>query len=87
VATICTVGAQILFLANFFQALLRRRLMENNPWCATTLEWSVASPAPENNFDGALPIVYRGAYEFGEGHAVDFAPQHLAPELLAAKGR
>ena len=86
VATICTVGAQILFVANFLQALSRRRPMENNPWRATTLEWSVASPAPENNFGSALPIVYRGAYEFGEGHASDFAPQHLASELLSAQG-
>src|SRR5215471_2203153 len=83
VATICTVGAQILFVANFLQALLQRRSVENDPWRATTLEWSIASPAPENNFGSALPIVYRGAYEFGEGHTNDFAPQHLAPELLS----
>ena len=87
VATICTVCAQILFVANFLQALSRRRPMENNPWRATTLEWSVASPAHENNFGGVLPIVYRGAYEFGEGYASDFAPQHLAPELLSPQER
>ena len=87
VATICTVGAQILFVANFLQALLQRRSVENDPWGATTLEWSIASPAPENNFGSALPIVYRGAYEFGEGHTNDFAPQHLAPELLSPEGR
>ena len=42
VATICTVAAQILFVFNFLQALLRRGpAQESNPWRATTLEWSV----------------------------------------------
>jgi cytochrome c oxidase subunit 1 len=89
VATICTVSAQVVFVINFAQALIRRKISqeEDNPWRATTLEWSVASPAPESNFGDAGPIVYRGAYEFPEGFANDFAPQHLAPELLAQKVR
>jgi len=88
VATIFTVGAQILFVVNFLQAFLRRgNSEENNPWRATTLEWSVPSPAPPNNFGAAKPIVYRGAYEFHAGEAGDFAPQHLAPELLSPELR
>jgi cytochrome c oxidase subunit 1 len=89
VATICTVSAQVVFVINFAQALLRRKTAqeEDNPWRATTLEWSVASPAPEANFGSVSPIVYRGAYEFPEGFANDFAPQHLTPELLAQKVR
>jgi cytochrome c oxidase subunit 1 len=84
VATICTVAAQVLFVMNFLQALFRRETAEeNNPWRATTLEWSIASPAPEDNFGSARPTVYRGAYEFHAGLASDFAPQHLAPELLS----
>ena len=85
VATICTVAAQLLFVANFFSTLFRRdrnRIEESNPWQATTLEWSIASPAPEDNFGDAQPIVYRGAYEFHAGFARDFLPQHLSPELL-----
>ncbi|HET6930304.1 MAG TPA: cbb3-type cytochrome c oxidase subunit I [Candidatus Acidoferrum sp.] len=87
VATIGTVFAQIIFVINFVQALLRRKRVqeEANPWRATTLEWSVASPAPEENFGNAKPTVYRGAYEFPAGLATDFAPQHLSPELLAQK--
>jgi cytochrome c oxidase subunit I len=85
-ATIVTVVAQILFVINFAQALVRRKIAEaDNPWRATTLEWSVASPAPESNFGAAAPTVYRGAYEFPAGLVIDFAPQHLAPELLAQK--
>lgn len=88
VATIATVAAQILFAINFFGTLLLRNRMkveENNPWRATTLEWSIASPAPEGNFGSFQPIVYRGAYEFHAGFAKDFLPQHLSPELLVQK--
>jgi len=88
-ATICTVAAQVVFVLNFVQALVWRKSVreEDNPWRATTLEWSVPSPAPEANFGNASPTVYRGAYEFPEGLADDFAPQHLAPEMLAQKVR
>ncbi len=84
VATIVTVAAQVLFLINFVGSLLLRngkKVEVNNPWRATTLEWSVASPVPEHNFD-SLPTVYRGAYEFHSGFHRDFLPQHLSPELL-----
>jgi cytochrome c oxidase subunit 1 len=77
-ATIWTVAAQVLFVANFLGSLWRREKMEvDNPWAATTLEWSVGSPAPEENFGGRTPVVYRGAYEF--------APQHLSPKLPAQR--
>jgi cytochrome c oxidase subunit I len=88
VATIWTVGAQLLFVINFFSSLLRRKKAEaDNPWHATTLEWSVGSPAPARNFDGRSPVVYRGAYELAGTPAEEFAPQHLSPELLAQKAR
>jgi cytochrome c oxidase subunit I len=83
-ATIWTVTAQLLFVANFFGSLLRKKKAEeNNPWRATTLEWSIACPAPDENFGAAAPVVYRGAYERSEASVDEFAPQHLAPELLA----
>ncbi len=87
-ATVWTVSAQILFVWNFLYSLLRRaRTEENNPWRATTLEWSIASPAPAEDFGDTTPIVYRGAYEFhGEG-GDDFVPQHLAPELPAEQAQ
>lgn len=88
VATIWTVSAQLLFVINFFRSLLRRKEAEaDNPWHATTLEWSVGSPAPARNFDGRSPVVYRGAYELARTPAQEFAPQHLSPELLAQKAR
>ncbi len=84
-ATIATVSAQILFLSNFFWSLLRGESAGGkNPWRATTLEWSVASPPPSENFQGGVPVVFRGAYELGVPLAgEDFVPQHLTPERLA----
>jgi cytochrome c oxidase subunit I len=85
-ATVWTVSAQALFVINFLYSLLRRkRAEENNPWRATTLEWSISSPAPEENFGDVPPVVYRGAYEFHGDAEVDFVPQDLAPELPAEK--
>src|SRR6267142_2378865 len=84
-ATVGTVCAQILFFYNLFWSLLRGETAgSKNPWRATTLEWFVDSPPPSENFGGGMPVVYRGAYEFGVPLAgEDFVPQHLAPEQMA----
>jgi cytochrome c oxidase subunit I len=81
VVMILTIAAQAVFLFNFVSSLLRgEEVAEENPWRATTLEWSVASLSPVGNFAGDLPVVYRGAYEFGaQGQDRDFVPQHFAP--------
>jgi cytochrome c oxidase subunit I len=81
VATLITVFAQGLFLLNFLWSLFRgEKAAECNPWRATTLEWTVASPPPADDFGAAAPVVYRGAYEFSAPDAAeDFIPQHLAP--------
>ena len=80
VATLVTVAAQGVFLFNFVRSLVRGRETLANPWRATTLEWSLPSPIPLQNFSGGEPVVYRGAYELGAlstGEA--FVPQHLPP--------
>jgi len=83
-AMLLTVCAQGLFLVNFLWSLFRgEKVMECNPWRATTLEWSVSSPPPADDFGSIDPVVYRGAYEFSlPGVAEDFVPQHLAPEQV-----
>lgn len=80
-ATIVTITAQGIFLFNFLWSAWRgANVDEKNPWRATTLEWSTASPTPFDNFGAAEPVVYRGAYEYGgSDRAEDFVPQHLAP--------
>jgi cytochrome c oxidase subunit 1 len=84
VAILLTVFAQGLFLANFLLSLFRgEKVLECNPWRATTLEWSVSSPPPADDFGVTDPVVYRGAYEFSlPGVAEDFVPQHIAPEQV-----
>jgi cytochrome c oxidase subunit 1 len=80
-AAILTGAAQILFVANFFWSLWRGKKAEMNPWRATTLEWTIPSPPPHDNFGGHEPRVYRGPYEYSvPGAAEDYTPQHLAPD-------
>jgi len=83
-AILLTVFAQGIFLINFLWSLRRgERVLECNPWRATTLEWSVPSPPPADDFGVSDPVVYRGAYEFSVPNvAEDFVPQHLAPEQV-----
>ena len=80
IAALITIAAQFLFVINFFYSLKAGQKASENPWNATTLEWSVPSPPPFDNFGGREPVVYRGAYEYGVPDAADdYVPQHLAP--------
>ena len=83
-AAIITIGAQFLFLFNVIWSLFAgKEAKEENPWHATTLEWSIPSPPPHDNFGGVEPVVYHGPYEFSvPGAADDYIPQHLAPNLV-----
>jgi cytochrome c oxidase subunit 1 len=78
IAAIGTMAAQFIFVFNFFWSLRKGKKAEINPWQATTLEWTVPSPPPHDNFAGRYPAVYRGPYEYGvPGAARDFSPQHV----------
>lgn len=93
VAALITVTSQVIFLANFALSLIAGEpAKECNPWRATTLEWSVPSPPPRDDFGAQTPTVYRGAYEFYPPGllpqpAMDFVPQHLTPEQAPALTR
>ena len=82
VATIATISSQVIFLFNFIWSLRRgEKSGRLNPWHATTLEWSVVSPPPPDNFGRVEPVVYRGAYEFfATRNEKDSLPQNLAPD-------
>src|ERR1700686_411175 len=84
IAAFITIGAQFIFLFNFFWSLYAgKEAKEENPWHATTLEWSIPSPPPHDNFAGVEPVVYHGPYEFSvPGAADDYIPQHLAPDRV-----
>jgi cytochrome c oxidase subunit 1 len=57
-------AGQVLFLFNFLWSLRQGKRAADNPWEATTLEWTVSSPPPHDNFGGEQKIVSRGAYEY-----------------------
>jgi cytochrome c oxidase subunit 1 len=52
-----------LMMANLLRGLLKGEPVGNNPWGAATLEWTVSSPPPTENFEDE-PIVTHGPYDF-----------------------
>ena len=86
IAALITGAAQLIFYFNFFWSLRHGKKAGDNPCHATTLEWSIPSPPPHENFT-EVPRVYRGPYEYSvPGYAEDYIPQHLAPEQVAKAG-
>ena len=84
IAAFITAIGQLIFIWNFFWSLKHGAKASDNPWHATTLEWSTATPPPHDNFGGHYPSVYRGPYEFSvPGATEDYIPQHLAPQEVA----
>lgn len=66
---------QIPFIVNFFWSIWKGPKTDNNPWEATTLEWTAPSPPPHGNFLEP-PHVYRGPYEYSvPGAPRDYVPQ------------
>jgi cytochrome c oxidase subunit 1 len=69
-------AAQFLFLANIIYSYYKGEKATENPWHANTLEWTTPSPPPHGNWPGAVPVVYRGPYEYSSPEvAEDFLPQ------------
>src|SRR5215467_797781 len=64
-AAIITITAQLLFVINLFWSMFKGPKASDNPWDATTLEWTTATPPPHDNFGGKTPIVNNGPYEYG----------------------
>ncbi|PYV84737.1 MAG: cytochrome c oxidase subunit I [Acidobacteria bacterium] len=89
IAAIITAAAQIIFLVNFFWSLFKGPKAPQNPWDATTLEWTVPSPPPHDNFAGKIPVVHHGPYEYGvPGAPKDFVMQtdsHITFHLSCVK--
>ena len=74
-AIIAALG-QILFLFNFFYSIYRGPKAPQNPWNATTLEWTTPVEHVHGNWPGELPTVHRWPYDYSKpGSDVDFIPQ------------
>jgi cytochrome c oxidase subunit I len=75
-AAIITVAAQFIFVINLFWSMFKGPKASDNPWEATTLEWTTATPPPHDNFGGKTPVVNHGPYEYGvPGAAKDYVMQ------------
>ncbi|HXA08068.1 MAG TPA: cbb3-type cytochrome c oxidase subunit I [Bryobacteraceae bacterium] len=63
-AAIFTATVQLIFVINLFWSMKKGAKAPPNPWDSTTLEWTVASPPPFDNFAGKHPVVNHGPYEY-----------------------
>ena len=75
-----TAAIQILFLINLFWSMKKGPKAPMNPWNSTSLEWSIPSPPPFDNFAGVHPVVNHGPYEFSvPGAPNDYIMQNDPP--------
>ncbi len=74
-------AAQVPFIINVFTSFFAGKKVENdNPYDATTLEWATPTPPGHGNFV-EIPEVYRGPYEFSRpDHTEDYYPQWVEPK-------
>ena len=79
IAAIIVFAAQLLFVFNFFYSIWHGRKMKTqNPWGATTLEWTAPIEPIHGNWPGKLPTVHRWSYDYSkEGSDKDFIQQHI----------
>jgi len=86
VAAIATGVAQMIFVYNLIHSRFWGKPASDNPWEATSLEWSTASPPPFDNFGGKLPVVYHDPYQYGiEGSTGDYVMQ-ADPRQVQSQG-
>ena len=83
VAAIATGVVQFIFIYNLFHSYFKGKIAPENPWEATSLEWSTpSSPPPFDNFGGNHPVVYHDPYQYGvESSTGDYVMQ-TSPEQV-----
>ncbi|HKP31870.1 MAG TPA: cbb3-type cytochrome c oxidase subunit I [Chitinophagaceae bacterium] len=75
---------QLLFVFNFFYSIFKgRRVVTQNPWGATTLEWTAPIRPGHGNWVGEIPEVHRWPYDYGKDGR-EFIPQ---TEVIGPKER
>jgi cytochrome c oxidase subunit I len=81
-AAFVTIAAQFIFVINLFWSMFKGPKSSDNPWEATTLEWTTATPPPHDNFGGKTPVVHHGPYEYGvPGAPKDYVMQSDPPTV------
>lgn len=74
------IGAafQLVFLWNFFYSIFYGKKATQNPWRATTLEWTTPVEHIHGNWPGEIPEVHRWPYDYSKpGYEEDFVPQNV----------
>ena len=70
--------AQLPFIINIIMTIIKKKdkVVDSNPWNATTMEWACPSPpVAHGNFE-TQPVAYRGPYEYSvPDKDIDFCPQ------------
>ncbi|HVF91937.1 MAG TPA: cbb3-type cytochrome c oxidase subunit I [Blastocatellia bacterium] len=86
-AAFFTAAVQLIFVVNLFWSMFKGPKASDNPWEATTLEWTIPSPPPHDNFEGIEPEVYRGPYEYSvPGASKDYSMQTEPDEAVRSDG-
>jgi cytochrome c oxidase subunit 1 len=68
-------SVQLMFVFNFFYSIFKgRKVVTQNPWGATTLEWTAPIRPGHGNWPGEIPEVHRWAYDYSKDGR-DFIPQ------------
>ena len=79
-------AGQLIFLYNFIRSIFYGERGPKNPWRANTLEWTAETKHIHGNWDGPIPHVYRGSYDYsklnkdGSDYVIpgqDFTPQNV----------
>jgi cytochrome c oxidase subunit I len=83
VAAIVTGVAQFIFLYNLIHSRWWGKPAPDNPWEATSLEWSTPTPPPFDNFGGQHPVVYHDPYQYGvQGSTGDYVMQTSSEQVV-----
>ncbi|HLW06355.1 MAG TPA: cbb3-type cytochrome c oxidase subunit I [Marinilabiliaceae bacterium] len=86
VFAIITISAQFIFLYNLIHSMFFGKMGPKNPWNSTTLEWTTEHKHIHGNWAGAIPHVYRWAYDYSKLNkdetdyviaGQDFIPQNV----------
>ena len=83
VAALVTGAAQLIFVYNLIYSMFHGAPAGDNPWQATSLEWSTpTTPPPHNNFGDKLPVVYHDPYQYGVESSVGDYVMQASPEKV-----
>jgi cytochrome c oxidase subunit 1 len=85
IAAIVTGVAQFIFLYNLIHSRFWGKPAPDNPWEATSLEWSTPTPPPFDNFGGKHPVVYHDPYQYGVQSSTGDYVMQTSPEQVVTE--